>query len=66
MFTDFFNGSFEVMMKLTNFVIKFTPLGILGIVAAVVAEQADNLNEPGWQTGNVYVCCTSRFSFSCI
>ncbi len=43
MFTDFFNGSFEVMMKLTNFVIKFTPLGILGIVAAVVAEQADNL-----------------------
>ncbi len=43
MFTDFFNGGFEVMMKLTNFIIKFTPLGILGIVAAVVAEQADNL-----------------------
>ena len=43
MFTDFFNGSFEVMMKLTHFIIKFTPLGILGIVAGVVAEQADNL-----------------------
>ena len=43
MLTDFFNGSFEVMMKLTHFVIKFTPLGILGIVAGLVAEQADNL-----------------------
>ncbi|MBU1099826.1 MAG: dicarboxylate/amino acid:cation symporter [Bacteroidetes bacterium] len=38
--TDFFNGSFEVMMKITMFVIKFTPLGVLGIVAVVVAEQA--------------------------
>jgi proton glutamate symport protein len=43
MFTDFFNGGFEIMMKLTHFVIKFTPLGILGIVAAVVAEQAGNI-----------------------
>jgi len=43
MFTDFFNGGFEIMMKLTHFVIKFTPLGILGIVAGVVAEQAGNI-----------------------
>jgi len=43
MFTDFFNGGFELMMKLTHFIIKFTPLGILGLVAGVVAEQADNL-----------------------
>ncbi len=43
MFTDFFNGGFEVMMKLTHFIIKFTPLGILGIVAGVVAEQSENL-----------------------
>ncbi|GBD88807.1 proton glutamate symport protein [bacterium BMS3Abin03] len=43
MLTDFFNGGFEVMMKLTHFVILFTPLGILGIVAGVVADQADNL-----------------------
>jgi Na+/H+-dicarboxylate symporter len=42
-FTDFFNGGFEVMMKLTHFVIIFTPLGILGIVAGIVADQADNL-----------------------
>ena len=43
MFTDIFNGGFEIMMKLTHFVILFTPLGILGIVAGVVADQADNL-----------------------
>ncbi len=39
--TNFFNSSFEVMMKLTNFVIMFTPLGIFGIVAVVVAEQTE-------------------------
>lgn len=39
--TNFFNSSFEVMMKLTNFIILFTPLGILGIVAVVVAETPD-------------------------
>ena len=40
--TDFFNGFFEVMMKITLFIIKFAPLGILGIVAGIVAEQAGN------------------------
>lgn len=39
---NFFNASFEVMMKLTSFIIKFAPLGILGIVTAVVAEQASD------------------------
>ncbi|MFO7878993.1 MAG: dicarboxylate/amino acid:cation symporter [Bacteroidota bacterium] len=39
---DFFNAVFEVMMKLTMFIIKFTPFGVFGLVAAKVAEQ-DNL-----------------------
>ncbi|MFH2029527.1 MAG: dicarboxylate/amino acid:cation symporter [Bacteroidota bacterium] len=38
--TELFNGAFDVMMKITMLVIKFTPLGILGIVAKVIAEQA--------------------------
>lgn len=42
--TNFFSSAFEVMMKITMFVIKFTPFGILGIVANTVAEQADALN----------------------
>lgn len=41
--TNFFNAGFEVMMKFTHFIIRFTPLGILGIVAGIVAEQRENL-----------------------
>lgn len=41
--TDFFNAVFQVMMKLTFFIIKFTPIGIFGLVATKVAEQ-DNLS----------------------
>ncbi len=41
---DFFNASFEVMMKLTQFIIKFTPLGVFGIIARVVASN-NNLLE---------------------
>ena len=37
---NLFNSVFEVMMKLTSFIIKFAPLGILGIVAGIVADQA--------------------------
>ncbi|HED07202.1 MAG TPA: dicarboxylate/amino acid:cation symporter [Ignavibacteria bacterium] len=37
---NLFNGGFELMMNVTAFVIKFTPIGIFGIVAAVVADQA--------------------------
>ena len=36
-----FNAIFEVMMKITMFIIKFTPLGIFGIVAKVIADQDD-------------------------
>jgi Na+/H+-dicarboxylate symporter len=37
---NFFNAGFEVMMKMTSFIIMFAPLGILGIVTGVVADQA--------------------------
>jgi len=39
-----FNAIFEVMMKITMFIIIFTPFGIFGIVARVVADQDDLLN----------------------
>ncbi len=41
---EFFNSFFEIMMKITLFIIKFTPLGIFGIVARVVSEQEDLIN----------------------
>lgn len=39
---NFFNASFEVMLKMTLFIIRFAPLGIFGIVAGVIAAE-DNL-----------------------
>ncbi|MFZ1291988.1 MAG: dicarboxylate/amino acid:cation symporter [Melioribacteraceae bacterium] len=42
--TKFFNSAFEVMMKMTMFIIKFTPLGILGIVSGIIAEQAGDVD----------------------
>lgn len=41
--TSFFDGFFEVMMKITLFIIRFTPLGILGIVAKEVGRNAEQL-----------------------
>ena len=36
--TDFFQGVFEVMMRLTHFIILFTPLGVFAIIAKLVAQ----------------------------
>ena len=43
MLTTFFEAVFEVMMKLTMFIIKFTPLGIFGIVAVEVQKNVEQL-----------------------
>ena len=48
--TKAFNAIFDVMMKMTMFIIKFTPLGIFGIVAKVVSDQ-DDLLELGSRMG---------------
>lgn len=34
----FWNGVFHVMMKLTEFIMKFAPIGVFGLIAAVIAE----------------------------
>jgi Na+/H+-dicarboxylate symporter len=38
---ELFNSIFEVMMKITLFVIKFTPLGVFGIVALQISTSPD-------------------------
>lgn len=43
MLTRFFDSVFEVMMKITTFVILFTPLGIFAIVSKEVAKNAGSL-----------------------
>ncbi len=40
---NFFTAVFEIMMKITMFVIKFSPVGIFAIVASIVADQSGNL-----------------------
>lgn len=39
--TDFFNATFEIMMKITMFVIRFTPFGVFGIMAFQVSQSSD-------------------------
>lgn len=41
--TTFFEAVFEVMMKMTMFIIKFTPLGVFGIVSREVQHNAHQL-----------------------
>ena len=40
-FKNLFNSGYELMMKMTMFVIKFTPIGVFAIVAKVISEQED-------------------------
>mgnify|MGYP006284102489 FL=1 len=42
--TDFFDAVFDVMMKITFFIIRFAPLGVFGIVALQVSESGDILD----------------------
>ena len=34
---NFWNGTYEVMLKITDLIIKFAPIGVFGLIAAVVA-----------------------------
>jgi proton glutamate symport protein len=42
---DVFNAALDVIMKITLFIIKFTPLGIFSITAKVIAQQVQLGNE---------------------
>lgn len=48
MVTKAVNAGFELIMKITHFIIKFTPYGVMGIIAVVVA---DNMKEEGALVG---------------
>lgn len=59
-----FNSIFEVVMKMTMFIIKFTPYGVFAIVANVVAQQAGDraalmgvLSSLGLYTGVIWAGC---------
>jgi proton glutamate symport protein len=44
--TDFFQGIFEVMMRLTQFIIRFTPIGVFGLMAKIVAQTGSEVFGP--------------------
>lgn len=39
--SDFFHGTFEVMMKITRFILLFAPIGIFGLVVKPLAETGE-------------------------
>jgi Na+/H+-dicarboxylate symporters len=38
--TDFFSSAYDVVIKITMFIIKFAPIGVFSIVANMIAKQA--------------------------
>ena len=46
MLKDFWQGVFEVMMKITDWVMKFAPIGVFALVAKVVASTGFSAFEP--------------------
>ncbi|UCE89511.1 MAG: dicarboxylate/amino acid:cation symporter, partial [Pseudomonadota bacterium] len=40
---NFWQGLFEIMMKITNLIMKFAPIGVFGLVAKVVADIDDDM-----------------------
>jgi len=60
---DFFNALFEVMMKITLFIIKFTPIGIFGIVSAEVARNSDQLGSIAGSLAIYMVCVVAGLLF---
>ncbi len=49
--TNVFDAVFDVMMKLTLFVIRFAPIGVMGIVAGVIHKQLHEMNSISDQYG---------------
>ncbi len=40
--SSFFDAAFEVFMKMTLFIVRFTPIGVFAIVSNIVADQQGN------------------------
>lgn len=56
---SFFKGVFQVMMKITHFVIQFLPLGVFALVAKVVASSGfEAIRSAGW----FFVTCLIAFA----
>jgi len=61
--THFFDALFEVMMKVTLFIIKFTPLGIFGIVSTEVYRNSDQLGSIAGSLAIYSLCVVAALLF---
>ena len=61
--SGFFDSLFEVMMKITLFIIKFTPLGIFGIVSTEVYRNADQLGNIAGSLAIYSLCVITALLF---
>lgn len=61
--THFFDAMFEVMMKVTLFIIKFTPLGIFGIVSTEVFRNSDQLGSIAGSLAIYSLCVVAALLF---
>lgn len=43
--TDFFSSAYDVIIKITMFIIRFAPLGVFAIVATMVGKQAGDMEK---------------------
>ena len=59
---DLFNAIFDVMMKITLWVIRFTPLGVFGIVSKTIAD-VDDLGALASSMGIYMVTVIAALSF---
>jgi proton glutamate symport protein len=62
---DFFNSIFDVMMKMTMWIIRFTPLGVFGIVAKTVAD-VDDLGQLASSMGKYMLTVILALAFHAI
>lgn len=61
--TNFFDSLFQVMMKITLFIIRFTPIGIFGIVAREVQRNAGELASIAGSLAVYSLCVVSALLF---
>ncbi|MFV0555155.1 MAG: dicarboxylate/amino acid:cation symporter [Mangrovibacterium sp.] len=59
---NFFDATYDVIMKMTMFIIRFTPIGIFGIVSKSVADNSNQLQEMvgslAWFVLTVFIALT--------
>lgn len=63
---NFWQGTYEVMLKITEFIIKFAPIGIFGLIASVVLgldKESDDLDKMIEALGNFTVTVLLALGF---